>query len=318
MGTVSRLRRPGPLVVIAIAYLIAASGIMIWRGISVSPDYILLLAVPIALLSGHVFRFLRDWIPFIAIYLGYEALRGIADKTGIAPHVNDIAGIETAIFGGHVPSAVLQAATPGALGRALAYLATVVYFSHFVFPFGVGLILWLANRTQFLRYTVGLMGMAFLGFFVFLLLPTAPPWYAENAGVIHGVTKLLGTTLPSAISPFYQTLYTSLLSDPVAAFPSLHVGFPFLSFLALRGVFPRAGWIAFVWTMLVAFSVVYLGEHWVVDVLGGMLFAGLSWAALMRFVVPRVRVLQHVPPSLETDMQARPADDRVQETTAVA
>jgi len=299
---IHRIRRPGPLVVIAIAYLVAASGVMIWRGISVSPDYILLLAVPVALLSGHVFRFLRDWIPFIAIYLGYEALRGIADKTGIAPHVSDIAGIETAIFGGHVPSAVLQAATAGNVQRPLAYLATVVYFSHFVFPFGVGLILWLANRTQFLRYTVGLMGMAFMAFFVFLLLPTAPPWYAENAGVIHGVTKLLGTTLPSAISPFYQTLYNSLLSDPVAAFPSLHVGFPFMSFLALRGLFPRAGWIAFVWTLLVAFSVVFLGEHWAVDAFAGALFAGLSWFALMRFIVPRVRVLRGAAPSLEGEL----------------
>src|SRR5207244_6264306 len=102
-------------------------------------------------------------------------------------HVGDIAGIETAIFAGHVPSAVLQAATPGSLGRFLAFASTVVYFCHFVVPFGVGLILWLTNRTQFMRYTVGLMGMAFLGFFVFLLLPTAPPWYAEHHGVMPGV-----------------------------------------------------------------------------------------------------------------------------------
>src|SRR5438309_7038810 len=177
---IRRVRRPGPMVVIAVVYLIAASGIMIWRGISVSPDYILLLCVPVALLSGHVFGFLRDWIPFVAIFLGYEALRGIAPKLGIPPHVSDVAGIETAIFGGHVPSAVLQAATPVALGRVLAYGATVVYFCHFVFPFGVALVLWLANRTQFLRYTTALMGMSFFAFVLFLLVPTAPPWYAEN------------------------------------------------------------------------------------------------------------------------------------------
>jgi membrane-associated phospholipid phosphatase len=289
---VRRVRRPGPLVVIAIVYLVAASAVMIWRGISVSPDYILLLAVPVALLSGRFLGFLRDWIPFIAIYLGYEALRGIAGRTGIAPHVRDIAGVETGLFGGHVPSAVLQAATPGTLGRALALITTVVYFSHFVVPFGVGLILWLADRTQFLRYTVGLMSMAFAGFFVFLLLPTAPPWYAENHGVIHGVTKLLGTTLPSAISPYYQTLYNTLLSDPVAAFPSLHVGFPFISFLALRRVYSRASWLALAWTVVVSFSVVYLGEHWAVDAFGGVLFAAVCWAVLMRVAVPRMRMLQ--------------------------
>jgi membrane-associated phospholipid phosphatase len=276
------------MVIIAVGYLVAVSGVMIWRGISVSPDYILLLCVPIALLSGHVLGFLRDWIPFVAIFLGYEALRDVAPRLGIPPHVSDIAGIETGIFGGHVPSAVLQATFTGTGGRVLAYAATVVYFCHFVFPFGVGLVLWLRNRTQFLRYTTALLGMSFLGFFIFLLLPTAPPWYAENAGVIHGVTKLINTTLPSAVSPFY----TKLDPDVVAAFPSLHAAFPFLSFLALRPVYPRASWIAAVWTLSVCFSVVYLGEHWAVDVFGGLLFAAACWFAVMRFLVPHVKALR--------------------------
>jgi membrane-associated phospholipid phosphatase len=283
-----RIQRPGPLVTIALVYLIAVSGIMIWQGISVSPDYILLLLVPVALLSGRFLGFLRDWIPFIAIFLGYEAMRGLAPKIGIAPHLGDIVNIEVELFGGHIPSAVLQAWAPGTFGRVLAYVATVVYFCHFVFPLGVGMILWLSNRTQFLRYTTALMGMSFLGFVIFLLLPTAPPWYAEQAGVINGVSKLINTTLPSYISPYYTTLNP----NPVAAFPSLHVAFPFMSFLALRYVYPRASWFALAWTVLVSFSVVYLGEHWAVDVFGGLIFAALCWAVLMRVAVPRVRVLQ--------------------------
>ena len=287
-GTFARVRRPGPLVVISLVYLAAATGIMLWRDISISPDYILLLCVPIALLSGRFLGFLRDWIPFVAIFLGYEAMRGIAPKIGIPPHVTDIANIETVLFGGHVPSAVLQAATSGTLGRMLAYLGTVVYFCHFIFPFGIGLILWLSNRTQFLRYTTSLMGMSFLAFFVFLLLPTAPPWFAEQDGVIHGVTKLLNTTLPSYISPYYH----SLNPNPVAAFPSLHAAYPLLGFLALRPIYPRAAWLALAWTLLVAFSVVYLGEHWAIDVFGGWIFAVLCWVAFMRLIVPHVRALQ--------------------------
>ena len=282
------------MVVISLAYLVAATGIMIWQGISVSPDYILLLCVPIALLSGHFLGYLRDWIPFVAIFLGYEGLRSIAPKLGIAPHLSDVVSIETTLFGGHVPSAVLQAAFTGGFGRFLAYAGTVVYFCHFALPFAVGLVLWLSNRTQFLRYSTTLVGMSFLGFVIFLLLPTAPPWYAENAGLIHGVTKLINTTLPSAVSPYYSKLN----SDPVAAFPSLHAAYPFLAFLALRPVFPRAAWIAAAWTLAVAFSVVYLGEHWAVDVFGGWLFAGLCWLATMRLLVPHVKVLQHARPAL--------------------
>ena len=305
IATLRRLRRPGPLVLIALVYLIAVTGVMIWRDISVSPDYILLLLVPLALLSGRFLGFLRDWVPFIAIFLGYEAMRGLAPKIGIAPHLNDIVSIETTLFGGHVPSAVLQSWTPGLLGDVLADLGTIVYFCHFAFPFGVGMVLWLADRTQFLRYSAALMGMAFLGFFIFLLLPTAPPWYAENHGVITGVTKLIDTTLPSYISPYYHVLN----SNPVAAFPSLHVAFPFLSFLALRHVYPRAAWIAFAWTLLVCFSVVYLGEHWAVDAFAGLIFAAVCWAFMMRVVVPHVRVLRQ--PGTKPAPVPRTADEGV-------
>jgi membrane-associated phospholipid phosphatase len=275
-------------VVTAVVYLVVASGVMIWRGVSVSPDYILLLCVPLALLSGHLLRFLRDWVPLVAIFLGWEAMRAIAPKAGIAPHVSDIARMEQTLFGGHLPTAVLQAATPGALGRGLAYVTTVAYFCHFVFPFGVAMVLWIANRTQFLRYTTALMAMSFAAFIVFLLVPTAPPWYAEQHGVIHGFTRLIPTTLPSYVSPYYNTLNP----NPVAAFPSLHAAFPFLSFLALRGVFPRAAWIALAWCAVVWFSVVYLGEHYAVDVAGGVVLAAIAWAVMMGVVVPHVRVLQ--------------------------
>jgi membrane-associated phospholipid phosphatase len=168
------------------------------------------------------------------------------------------------------------------------YAATAVYFGHFVFPIAVGLVLWLVNRKQFLRYTTALMGMAFAAFVVFMVLPTAPPWYAQDDGAVAGVTKIIGTTLPSAISPYYQ----SLNPNPVAALPSLHAAFPLLGFLALRAVYPKAAWIALGWTFAVWFSVVYLGEHYVIDVVAGAVVAMVSWAVVMRVVVPRVGMLR--------------------------
>lgn len=291
---VTRLRAHGHLVALALVYLALASGIMIWRGISVSPDYILLLMVPIALVSGRFVGFLRDWVPFVVIFLGYEAMRGIAPKAGISPHVGDLADVELTLFGGHLPSAVLQSLTPpGSWMRAvLSYGATVVYFCHFIFPLAIGMALWLVSRPAFLRYTTALMGMSFAAFVVFLLVPTAPPWMAEQQGYLSGFTKLLNTTLPSAVSPYYQ----SLNANPVAAFPSLHAAFPFLSFLALRQVYPRRAWLALAWCVGVWFSVVYLGEHYAVDVLAGVGFATLSWMATTRILVPRMRSLQdHAP-----------------------
>jgi membrane-associated phospholipid phosphatase len=241
----------------------------------------------------------------VIIFLGWEAMRGIADKTGFVPHVSDLASIETGLFGGHLPTAVLQQTLDvGALGRVIDYGGTVVYFSHFVFPLAVGMVLWLVDRVQFVRFTTALMGMALVAFVVFLLVPTAPPWYAETHGVIGGFEKIIGTTLPSAVSPYYN----SLNPNPVAAFPSLHAAFPFLGFLALRRVYPRASWIAFAWCIAVWFSVVYLGEHYVVDVIGGVVLAALAWLVMMKVAVPRIGVLpEHAAAVAPPERAAEPA-----------
>ena len=309
----SSRQRPvsGPLVAMAILYLGAVSGFMIWRGISVSPDYLLLLMLPIALVTGRFLRFLRDWVPFILIFLAWEAMRGVAPKTGIPPHVGDLVGLEKAVFGGHLPTVVLQAWLANPPGRLVAYAATVVYFGHFVFPLGVALALWLVDRRQFIRFTTALMGMAFVAFVIFLLAPTAPPWYADSHGVITGVTKIISTTLPSDISPYYAVLNP----NPVAAFPSLHAAFPFLGYLAIRETFSRrVSWLALGWCVAVWFSVVYLGEHYVVDVVAGIGLAAASWWVLNHVVAPiysGLRPTRELP--LSADQQAAigiPIDER--------
>jgi membrane-associated phospholipid phosphatase len=242
--------------------------------------------VPVALLAGRPVRFLADWAPFIAVFLGWEAMRGFAGKAGFPIHMQDLANLERTFFGGHIPSAVLQSWF--ADSRPLVIAATVVYFSHFVVPIGTGLVLWLRDRRQYLRYVVALMSMAFAAFVFFVLLPTAPPWYANDHGAITGVAKLLRTSLPSSISPYYQALNP----NEVAAFPSLHAAFPFLSFLALRKMFPRGSYAMLVWCVAVWFSIVFLGEHYVVDAAAGVFLATLAWVVTVRVISPRVALLR--------------------------
>jgi len=44
--------------------------------------------------------------------------------------------------------------------------------------------------------------------------------------------------------------------------------------------FGRIGWLAFAYTLLVAFSVMYTGDHWIIDCVGGMAFAYISFYAV--------------------------------------
>ena len=296
--------RSRPLLALSLLYVALTSAFMIWRGISVSPDYLLVLLLPVAIASGRFWRFLGDWVPFIVIFLGWEAMRGIAPKTGIPPHVQDLAQFEERLFGGHVPSAVLQSWLANPPGRVVAYAATVVYFSHFVFPIAVAMSLWLVDRRQFLRFTPALMGMCFAAFAIFVLAPTAPPWYAEADGAISGVHKIIATTLPSAISPYYSALNP----NPVAAFPSLHAAFPFLGFLAVRETFSRrAAILVLAWCLAVWFSVVYLGEHYVVDVISGVALAAFAWWVLNHAVAPHYWPLR----STEDSARARVGQGQV-------
>jgi hypothetical protein len=283
------------MVALSLAYLALVSGVMIWRGISVSPDYLLLALVPVAIASGRLNAFVRDWVPFIALFLGYEAMWGIAPKTGIAPHVGDVIHAERSLFGGVDPSAWLQAH----LGSVhwLVVACTVIYFTHFAFPVAVGLVLWLLDRPKFLRFVVTLLGMSFAAFVFFLLLPTAPPWLAHDWGHLPGVQKLINTALPSALSPYYRLLD----SNPTAAFPSMHAAYPLLGALSLWTVSRRAGALTLAWCCAVWFSIVFLGEHYVIDALGGIVLALVAWTVMNR-LVPRVRVLRGPPPA------AAPAD----------
>ena len=297
-----RARRPGPLVAVSITYLALVSGVMIWRGISVSPDYLLLVLVPVALLSGRAFAFLRDWVPFVALFLGYEALAGVAPKLGIRPEVGSMVHVERELFAGRDPSEVLQRHFGGLHWLLIA--CTVIYFCHFLFPIAVGLALWLVDRTQFLRFTVALLAMSFAAFIFFLLLPTAPPWYAHNLGLLPGVRDLLNGTLPSAVSPYFQRLD----ADPVAAFPSLHAAYPTLGALALWQVSRRTALVMVPWCLAVWFSVVILGQHYVTDVIGGVVLAVVSWAVMMFVVAPHVATFRARPAVLTVADQT--ADDR--------
>jgi hypothetical protein len=91
------------------------------------------------------------------------------------------------------------------------------------------------------------------------------------------------------VSPYYNWLDP----DAAAAFPSLHAAFPLLSALALWPVTRRGSAVAFVWSATVWFSVVYLGQHYVTDVIGGIVFAVGTWAVMTQVVVPLVPALQH-------------------------
>ncbi len=306
------------------AYIVILSALMLVRGVSITPDVLLVAFGLAAVLLGRGRLFVRDWIPFIGLFFAYELMRGYADNIGLAVHVTDVLAIERLLFFGNVPTQVLQDALHPATGTdPLASAATIFYFLHFPLPIAVGFFLWLRRRRVYYDFVAALILLAMAGFATYVLLPVAPPWWAAEHGFLPGpdglpaivYLKEQGFDQLASLFGFeghYIYSYTVYDINPnqVAAFPSLHAAFPFLGFLFARRAFGRVGWLLLAYSVCVWFSIVYLADHYVVDIIGGLLYASAAYWAVIHAPAWFRRVIDDAADDeLEAGVEAADAGD---------
>jgi hypothetical protein len=312
------------LLVLVVGYVAFLSGLMIVKGVSITPDVLLVALGLAAVMLGRGRLFIRDWVPFIGIFLAYELMRGYADDLGGRIHSADILALERSFFGGHLPTQVLQDALHPLTGLdPWAIGATVFYFLHFPLPLAVGFLLWIRRRRAYYDYVAALVLLSMAGFVTYLLLPVAPPWWAASHGLINGpdglpaisYLKTQGFEDLARMFGFegryiYSYAIYEINPNSVAAFPSLHAAYPFLAFLFARRSFGRAGWLMLGYAACVWFSVVYLADHYVVDILGGIAYASLAYVAIVH--APgwfRRFVDRAADPDIEAEVEAAEAAD---------
>ncbi len=270
------------MVSLLIGYVALVVVLMVARGAYMSPDLFIVFALVIAVVLGRTRLFLRDWLPFAAIFLAWESMRGMADDLGMAVHSDDVIAIERLFFFGRIPSEELQAAlhTAGAV-NALDLAATFLYVAHFALPLVVAFAFWIVQPALFYRFLLALMVMSFAAFLCYLLLPVAPPRFAGAFGEQLAVEDIARSTFMQLhFAPVTTWLYGSVSGNPVAAFPSLHSAYPLLAYLFARERWPRASLVLLGWSAAIWFAVVYLGHHYVLDVVGGILFAAGAYLVL--------------------------------------
>ncbi len=94
--------------------------------------------------------------------------------------------------------------------------------------------------------------------------------------------------VPQASSTFNTIeIWGKLSGNPVAALPSLHAAYPWLVLLFAVKFFGRPGLLFLAYNLALWFTVVYLGHHWVVDILAGMAWATVCFI-LIQFLWPRI------------------------------
>jgi len=139
-----------------------------------------------------------------------------------------------------------------------------------------------------------------LGAAAYWLLPTAPPWWAAAHGRIEELEHRMvrnGVHVPGQAGanpagarhlpvrrmmleygerfwgPRWNDIYETLGGNPLAAMPSLHFATSVMAARLLWEVDPVAGAAGCLYAGTLAVALVYLGEHYVVDVIAGGLLA---------------------------------------------
>ena len=228
-------------------------------------------------------RFVRDWIPLVSIFLSYEAMNAIVGSLSGAVHVEQPITADLQLFGS-IPTLVLQQLyrTP-----VLDYLGAFFYSLHFIAPVVFAFLLWKYYPGNYQRYVLALAIGTYSALITFLVYPVAPPWYGlAGAHGWYGVnaTRILLQVDHNLGLPFYRTIFDYVQSNPFAAFPSLHAMYPWLiSLYALKIKKTRALPIL-LFPVGVWFSAVYLGEHYVVDVIGGVVYGTCAFFLVEKLI----------------------------------
>jgi len=232
-----------------------------------------------ALAGRRLPALVRGWAPFVILLVAYEAMRDLASLLGMPAH--NLAGLDRTLFGGYQPTLVLQAAV-GKLSDADVFedAGSVVYAMHFLLPLAVGAWLWSKDSVAFRNFGLTLVVLCGLAFATYVVAPTTPPWLAQPAAVRHLIEDAIQrSSAPSSV----VWLYSQHDYNLYAAFPSLHAGFPVVAAVAGWSQNRKVGALLWVWALIVWVAVVYLGEHYVADVIGGVVYAALAIAIVRGF-----------------------------------
>jgi membrane-associated phospholipid phosphatase len=198
--------------------------------------------------------------------------------------------VDRALGLGQAPTIRLQRALgrPGHV-RPHDTLLSTVHWSWFLVPHGSMAYLLVFRHDHFVRGAVMMAATFDLGCVVYWLLPTAPPWWAGDAGKLPHVRRIMTEAGEKFWGRAWQRLYDSLAGNPFAAMPSLHFGTSVMAAYVLSDVSRRHGAVGWTYALTLGFGLVYLGEHYVCDLLAGFALAygvrrleQVAWPALQR------------------------------------
>ncbi len=193
---------------------------------------------------------------------------------------------------GELPNMRLQRALgrPGEVTPLDRFLS-VVHWTWFAQPHLALLYVQARHNDRFPRAARQMATVYDLGCALYFAVPTAPPWWAADRGEIPRSLERVPAAVAEEDAPAvrrlmvdvgerfwgraWPTLYDSLGGNPWAAMPSLHFATSLMAALLLAEVGPLAGAVGSAYAATLGLALVYLGEHYLIDLLAGAALVAL-------------------------------------------
>ncbi|CAA9527249.1 MAG: hypothetical protein AVDCRST_MAG79-617 [uncultured Thermoleophilia bacterium] len=269
--------------VLLLGYALGLGGMIAARGLFISADrYFLILLVPAALL-GLAVPYVRDFLPFVALIILYEELRGVAHLLNPEPYYAPMIEFDRALFG-RLPTTILQDALWTGSLQWYDQVLAVVQRAHFFIPPTLLFLIWLERRELYYRCALTLLVVSFAGAATFLVFPAAPPWKASETARIEPLVKVGDVRDAVPVRSPRSFIEERLHPNPVAAVPSLHTAYSLLVVLFAFAWRRRVGWAFVVYPVVMWFTIVYFADHYVFDLVVGAIYAIGAWVVAGRLL----------------------------------
>jgi membrane-associated phospholipid phosphatase len=208
--------------------------------------------------------------------------------------IHYVAKIDRMLGAGRVPGARLQRlrARPRA-AALLDRLFGAIYFGWSVERHAA--LLWLLWRhaESFWRAATRVSATFDLALVAQAIAPTAPPWYAAKYGhlqePLRRVTADASRALPVVPE---QNSDEADEANPWASMPSAHFATAAMIALSLAEIDRRAGGLGAVYALALAVALLYLGEHYLIDLLAGAALVGALRALEPLCRIPDIRAIR--------------------------
>jgi membrane-associated phospholipid phosphatase len=238
--------------------------------------------------AGRIRSFLFSFGPYAGVWFLFTALRSVSDETPFARTLNLYAAdFERELYRGRLPSQSLQDRFYDPIHlQWYDYFCTGIHWSYFIVPHAVAIYLWLRRPDLYRRLLGAMILLLGIGLVIYFLIPSNPPWLAPeqvnspSAPTPFRVMEQVGRQLGGGI---YQASYRVIgESNPIAAMPSIHMAITFLLVFPVMAISRRAGLVALAYSGVMAYSLMYLGEHYFIDVIVGCLISAYGWYGFPR------------------------------------